>query len=286
MFSLSSFIRIYIILSIVIMISFFAVLTTADVLLEPIWPNVSNSIVNIFRHLYVAVIIMALLAITYGVIIALFVYNRGLNKYQDFLRRLDNMQEYTIIRPSMIRFPDQDEFGNLGSKLNEFITKIDYYDRTKTNFAQIEKEKFLAISSRVNFPVLLINTEANEPYVSYYNNIFRDTFLKKSIFIDHFGKSQTQYYNLDQTPVVHMTIRNKEHTSFFDEKQIERMKNNTVLPDKEQVYFNITFSDIAGEKLIEFEELLCIPLNNNIENIMSQMLFLFLNPKHIEKRII
>lgn len=284
MFSLSSFIRVYIVLSIVIMISFFTVLTTADVLLEPIWQFAPNYLESIFRNLYVAVIIMALLAIVYGVIIALFVYNRGLNKYQDFLRRLDNIQEYSTIRPAMIRFPDQDEFGNLGEKLNEFMTQIDYYDQTKTSFAQIEKEKFLAITSRVDFPILLINTESNEPYVSYYNNVFRDTFLKKSIFIDHYGKPQTQYYNLNQTPIVHMTIRNKEHTPFFDEKQMDKMTNRSIVLDKEQKYFNITFSDIAGEKLIEFEELICIPLNSNVEKIMSQMLYLFLKPKTPEKK--
>ncbi|MGL4367000.1 MAG: hypothetical protein ACRCTQ_01780 [Brevinemataceae bacterium] len=285
MFSLSNVIRIYCIFSIVVMIAFFLILTSIDVILEPVWHNAPAYAQTIFTNLYVSVIIMSICSVVTGIIIVVFVYNRGINKYQDLIRRIDNLSRNNMIRLSALKFPAQDEFGNLGEKLNEFLQKIDYYDQTKTNLAQIEKKKFQIIADYTQFPILLFNTENNEAYIVYHNSAFRDMFLKKNVFIDNYGRTQIQYFIIEDSPVAHFNINNEEQTSFFDNDVLSRLKTKDMLSDKTQIFQNKVFMDMSGERSYECEQLICIPLNSSISNSMAQMLYLFIGVKPVEKKI-
>ncbi len=283
MFTLSTMIRMYIMLSIVVMISFFVILTSVDVILEPVWGIVAVETEQIFRRLYITVITMSLIAIVNGVLVAVFVLDRGVNKYKDFLRRFDNISQHTSVRPTIIHFPDQDEFGNLGTLLNDFLKKIDYYDQMKTVLAQLEKEKFETIAHSSEHPILVVNTDTNEPYISFYNERFKDLFLKKSIFIDNNGKTQTQYFMMEETPIVNFNLKDEFDTPFLNSSQIGQLKNSNILWEKHHTLINMTFSEISGHKKYQFEKVRCVPLNNNIDNVMAQMLYIFINPTLVEK---
>ncbi|MGL4394290.1 MAG: hypothetical protein ACRCS8_03605 [Brevinema sp.] len=272
--------------SIIMMGVFFVALTSVDVILEPVWMMLpeSNNTQHIFKHLYVAVIVMALIAIVYGVLILIFGYDRGVNKYHDLLRRVEAMDSKSYLRPNFLQFPSTDEFGNLGQRLNTFLAKVDYYDQLKTALAKIEHDKFTAIASKVEFGVLLIDTAGSEPYVRYYNDAFRNTFLKKSIFIDGYGRPQTLYYSFEDTPLTFFSLKNEAQTPFFDEKQLEKITNTAVLLEKTQLYQNVVFKDISGEKTYNVEELYFIPLNNSMEKEQQQVLYLFVNAKLAETK--
>ena len=285
MFSLSSIIRVYILLSIVVMITFFVMLTSVDVLLEPVWAMISTETEIIYRRLYITVIILSLIAIVSGVFVSIFVFVRGINKYQDFLRRFDNIEQHSAIRPSVLRFPEQDEFGNLGSLFNNFLAKIDHYDQLKTVLAKMEHEKFKTVAELLPYPVLLIQTDTNEPYISLYNQSFRDLFLKKSVFIDHRGNTKAQYFLLEDTPVIHFTLKDEDNTPFLSEQQLNQLKNNRILWEKKHSLTDIVFSELVGCdcKKYKFENVLCIPINNDLENVMAQMLYIFMDPSIVEK---
>ncbi|MGL4389001.1 MAG: hypothetical protein ACRCTJ_06395 [Brevinema sp.] len=286
MFSLPMLLRIYIIFTIIVMGAFFIALTSIDVILEPIWVllHESSNTENIFKNIYISIIIMSLVAIVYGVLISIFAYDRGIYKYQDLLRRIEAMDTKSYVRPILLRFPNTDEFGDLGEKFNNFLTKVDYYDQLKTALAKIEQEKFAAIAAKVDFGILLINTGGSEPYISFYNDAFKDTFLKKSIFIDGHGKPQTLYYSFENTPLTFFHTKNEEQTPFFDEKQLEKISNTAVLLEKAQQYHNVSFKEIGGEKNYIVEELHFIPLNNSVEKVQQQVLYLFINPKLSETK--
>ena len=283
MFSLSSIIRVYILLSIIVMITFFVMLTSVDVLLEPVWAIVSTQTEIIYRRLYVTVIILSLIAIVAGVFVSIFVFDRGINKYQDFLRRFDNIEQHSAIRPSVLRFPEQDEFGNLGLLFNNFLAKIDHYDQLKTVLAKMEHEKFKTVVELLPFPVLLIQTDTNEPYISLYNQSFRDLFLKKSVFIDHRGNTKVQYFLLEDTPVINLTLKDEDNTPFLSEQQLNQLKNNRILWEKKHSLSDMIFTELAGSKKYKFENVHCIPINNDLENVMAQMLYIFMEPSVVEK---
>ncbi|MGL4561399.1 MAG: hypothetical protein ACRCV0_03815 [Brevinema sp.] len=286
MFSLPMLLRVYIIFTIVVIGAFFIALTSIDVILEPLWATISqpNNIEYIFKNIYVSVIVMSLISIVYGILISIFAYDRGINKYQDLLRRVDAMNGKSHVRPTLIRFPKTDEFGDLGERINNFLLKIDYYDQLKTALAKLEKEKFQVIASKVNFGILLINTTGTEPYILFYNDFFRDTFLKKSIFIDGHGKPQTLYYSFENSPLTFFHLKNDESTPFFDEKQLEKISNTTVLLEKNQHYRDVLFKEINGQKSFLVEDLHFIPLNNEVEKVQQQVLYLFINPKLVETK--
>lgn len=280
MFSLSHAIRIYISLSLTILIAFFSALTAIDVILEPLWIFAEPGTEEIFRNIYIAVIVIALVAAVYGVIVLIFIYNRGLNKYQEFLRRMNNLSYNTQMRPDSLRFPEQDEFGNLGADLNRFIEKIAAFDKLKTELAMAEKEKFHITADNARFPVLIFNTEASSPYVSYYNKAFKETFLKKSAFIDSSGKTQIRYYNILDVSLQHLTIKDLDNTPFFDEKQCEWIKNHTLIPERHTLR-NMSFKDLNNEKTITFDEVLFVPLIPESSN--AQIMYVFLNQHSEEK---
>lgn len=286
MFSLPMLLKIYIVFSIVVTGSFFIGLTSIDVILEPIWPTLASKNTEIiFKNIYIAIIVLSLVSMVYGILITIFAYDRGVNKYQDLLRRIEAMEDKSYMRPNRLRFPETDEFGNLGNKLNTFLNKVDYYDQLKGASAKIEKEKFHIISDKVNFGVLLINTEGSEPYISYYNNIFRDLFLKKTVFIDGNGKPQTLYYTFEETPLTFFTLKNDEQTPFFDEKQINKICNNAIILEKAQTYRDVQFKEISDQKTYVVEELLFVPLNNLVDKTQQQVLYLFINPKQVENTV-
>ncbi len=269
-------------LSIVVMVSFFVMLTSVDILLEPAWTLISTDIENIYRQLYITVIIMSLTAIIIGISISIFIFNRGINKYKDFLRRFDNIEQHSVIRPSILRFPDQDEFGNLGSLLNNFISKIDYYDQLKTNLAKAEHEKFEHIAQLLTHPLLLISLNSNEPYISFYKQSFRDLFLKKSVFIDIHGKTQTQYYAVEDTPLVYFTLKTDKQEPFLTPQLLKQLKNNEGW--KKHSLENLTFSDLSDDKKYNFQRVVCVPITNDLDQSITQMMYIFIDGKEVEKK--
>lgn len=283
MFTLSTVIRVYIMLSIVVIVAFFVMLTTIDVVLEPVWVKIGTDVEAIFKELYISVIILSLSTIIFGVFVSIFIMDRGVNKYKDFLRRFDSVAQQSTIRPSMLKFPSQDEFGDLGEQLNNFIQKIDFYDQKKTILAQLEKEKFELVAAASYHAILVVNTDTHEPYVSFYNQTFKDSFLKKNVFIDNHGKTQTQYFMIDDTPIVNLLIKDEEHSSFLSSLQINQLKNNMILWEKSHSLVNMVFSELSGSKKYKFEEVICAPINNKQENIMNQMVYIFIGPTLLEK---
>ncbi len=277
MFSLSNIIRIYVLLSIVVLIGFFVMVTSVDVVLTPTWSLVPADIKKVYDRLYMAIVVMSLIAIIVGIIIYTFVFNRGINKYRDLIKRFDQ----PVVKPSAVRFPDSDEFGNLGAILNRFMEKLDHYDQIKTSLAQSENAKFTELAHDTPYPILVVSMNAYEPFVSFYNTAFRDMFLKKSIFIDINGKPQTQYYTLDETPLPYLTIKNEEQSPFLSDMQIRQLKNNEL--EKKHTLTNMSFTEFSGDKDYIFDTVSCIPVIDYLEQNVSQVMYIFMGGREDKK---
>ncbi|MGL5255137.1 MAG: hypothetical protein ACRC9L_09130 [Brevinema sp.] len=286
MFSLSHLIRIFIMISIVVMVAFFSSLTAIDVFMEPYWASLPPSIEQNFRHIYISMIIITLSTAVFGVVTFIFFYNRGLNKYQDLIRRMSAINFGGRTRPNLLRFPNEDEFGNLGTHLNALMEKLSFYNESKTNIAQIEQEKFFLIAKNAHFPILILNTRPLEPIVSYYNQAFKEIFLKRSVFIDHSGKTQTRYYNLDEAPLSMLKVRTPDGPNFFDDRQSSWIRNPDLSGSEIiQTLRNIKFRSLNGEKSYVFGEVLFFPVYNKAEQTVTQILYIFLNPK-LDERLV
>lgn len=282
MFPLSLVIRIYIYLSIVVLLGFFLVLTSVDVILEPVWILAGTERESIFKSLYITVIMMSIATIVFAVFVAIFIQDRGINKYNDFLRRFDNMGSHAFLKLSMLQFPNHDEFGNLGQKLNKFLKKVEYYDETKSDLALLEKKKFQSLADLTDLSILLIDTRSKEPYISYYNHEFKELFLRKNTFIDNSGKTKVQYSMIEDRPVVNLVVKNTDEP-FLNEIQMHQISNNTILWDKPHIIVDPIYSDLLGEKKYQFKKVICIPLNNTVDQVMYQMLYIFVKPTLLDK---
>ena len=286
LFSLSHVIRIFIMISIVVMVAFFTSLTAIDVFMQPYWGAIPPIIEQNFRHIYISMIILTLATAVFGVVTFIFFYNRGLNKYQDLIRRMSAVNFGGKVRPDLLRFPNQDEFGNLGTYLNMLMEKLSFYNESKTNIAQIEQEKFFLVANNAHFPIIIFNTRPLEPVISYYNQAFKEIFLKRSVFIDHAGKTQTRYYNLDEAPLSMLKLRTSDGVNFFDDRQMSWIRNPALSGSEIiQTLRNIKFRSLNGEKVYTFGEVLFFPVHNKSEQTVTQILYIFLNPK-LDERIV
>jgi hypothetical protein len=153
-----------------------------DVRLSPALTQLSllePEMVEFLNRLYIALIVITVFAIIYGIVMFVFVLVRGINKYQDIARRLASIELQTEYNLKTIEFPKEDEFGNLGSHLSLILKRLAKYDDLKVQRIRIENQKFKLVADKLTTPVLVIGIEDSEKKVKYYNDSFQESFTKK-----------------------------------------------------------------------------------------------------------
>ena len=123
-----------------------------------------ESFVFIFR------VVIVLLFGTGFVISSLFFMltrRRGLSSYKRIIDRLSN--ERSMSFNLNIRFPEQDEFGDLGRWLNKFVLRMREFDRIKVERLRASQQKLSAIADMVDRGILFISTDGK---ISFANKAF------------------------------------------------------------------------------------------------------------------
>jgi hypothetical protein len=64
----------------------------------------------------------------YGGYVYFFVFQKGINKYKEIKKRLEQIGQLEDFNLKAISIPDEDEFGNIGIYLNYIINKIEKYN--------------------------------------------------------------------------------------------------------------------------------------------------------------
>lgn len=182
MLSLQNRLKIYIILSIITYIITAVSIVMIDLRLSPALLQLSllePEMVEFLNRLYIALIVITVFAIIYGIVMFVFVLVRGINKYQDIARRLASIELQSEYNLKTIEFPKEDEFGNLGSHMSLILKRLAKYDDLKVQRIRIENQKFKLVADKLAMPVLVIGIEGNDKKVRYYNDSFQEAFTKR-----------------------------------------------------------------------------------------------------------
>jgi len=99
---------------------------------------------------------------------------RNISKYMRIIDRLD------VKRPGIvalnIQFPDEDEFGGLGSRLNALISHLKTFDSIKTNKLAGANFKIKYLGDKIKEAIAVISQEER---IIYTNNSFQEQFQLK-----------------------------------------------------------------------------------------------------------
>lgn len=190
MFSLQTRLKIYIIFSILVYVTGAMCILLIDMRLQPVLEEIGENYpdtVSFLNSVYTFVVILTVLAVIFGGFILAFTFIRGLNKYKDFTRRLSSVEYQENYSLKSIKFPKEDEFGNIGQQFNGIVEKLDRFDTLKVQRIKIERQKFETLADMMDYPILVIGIRQEEMKIGYYNDKFKSTFMRKpeeNIFVD------------------------------------------------------------------------------------------------------
>ncbi len=137
-------------------------------------------LVNFTERSYIFISILLIFSILYGISIYFFVFKKGINKYRELKRRLDEVSILEDFNLKSISFPEEDEFGNIGTLFMAIINKIEKYNELRTERLYVEFEKNRLLADFINIPILFVSLEKGEKIVQYYNESFEKIFAKKN----------------------------------------------------------------------------------------------------------
>jgi len=93
---------------------------------------------------------------------------RGFVAYKRIIDRISS--ERSMSFNLNIKFPEHDEFGNLGKWLNRFIDQLREFDRIKVERLRAAQQKVTFLSESIDKGLIIIN---NEIKISYANSHFK-----------------------------------------------------------------------------------------------------------------
>lgn len=130
-------------------------------------------------RIFIIALIFMFFSFVFGVYTLIFTYFRGVNRYRDFSRRLNNLTDLGTFNLRTIEFPNEDEFGKIGTQFNSILRRLADFDDLKTQRLKMERQKFNIISDLLDLPVLFISLNGTDKVIKSYNQRFREYFTKK-----------------------------------------------------------------------------------------------------------
>ncbi len=107
-----------------------------------------------------------------GFVISSFVFavsrKRGFTAYKRIIDRISS--ERSMSFNLNIRFPENDEFGNLGKWLNKFIEKLREFDRIKVERLRAAQQKLNFLSESIEKGLVIVTSDNK---ISYVNSHFK-----------------------------------------------------------------------------------------------------------------
>jgi len=143
----------------------------------------------------------------YGGYVYFFVFKKGINKYKEIKRRLEQIGQLEDFNLKAISIPDEDEFGNIGIYLNYIINKIEKYNELKTERLFVEHEKTKLLADFLNIPILFVSIENGEKIVKHYNETFEQIFARKN---------EKEFYDIRNRQLTKLSISGSEGINLID----------------------------------------------------------------------
>lgn len=128
-------------------------------------PAVQSAVV-IFR---VVIIILFGTGFVVSSLLLLVARKRGTVVYKRIIDRISSNRSSKF--NLNIKFPEQDEFGNLGRWLNKFIEQLREFDRIKVERMRVSQQKFSFLSEEINRALVVID---HENRISHVNSKFTE----------------------------------------------------------------------------------------------------------------
>jgi len=124
--------------------------------------------------------VTSILVVFFGISVYFFAYKKGLNRYKEIQKRIEDFVIQEDFNLKSLDFPEEDEFGNIGMAFNAIISKLEKYDEIKMEKLFVEFEKTKILSDMIDTPILFVSIEDGEKIVKYYNEKFEKIFAKKN----------------------------------------------------------------------------------------------------------
>ncbi|MCX8058874.1 MAG: hypothetical protein N3A58_05625 [Spirochaetes bacterium] len=151
----------------------FCFIISASIIVILFFLNISyigiNSSIYLNISLYILLFDFILLLIYY------YIRYRSVEHYKKCIEEFKKMQNMDSIILSE-RFPERDEFGDLGKHLNYFMKILKKFDDLKKERIFLEKKKVKFFIDMINQPIIIID---NEGYIIDYNNSFYESIKRK-----------------------------------------------------------------------------------------------------------
>ncbi len=170
-FSYTAFMRAYTFFSILFFIlGVLAIVVGGDALIaEDAWSDPSiRSAVTAFR---VVVVVLFGAGFVISGLILLVTQQRGFTAYRRIIDRLSTARSTQF--NLNIKFPEQDELGDLGRHLNRFVRELREFDRIKVERMRAYQQQVSYLAEAVNKGILVVSRENK---ITFANSTFRQSF--------------------------------------------------------------------------------------------------------------
>ena len=105
-----------------------------------------------------------------GFVVSSFIFlvkrTRGFNTYKRIIERLSS--EDSMSFNLNVRFPEKDEFGNLGNWLNRFIEQMRVFDKIKVERLRASQQKISALSEACERALVVLSEDMKIMYLNSY----------------------------------------------------------------------------------------------------------------------
>jgi len=105
-----------------------------------------------------------------GFVVSSFIFlvkrTRGFNAYKRIIERLSS--EGSMSFNLNVRFPEKDEFGNLGGWLNRFIEQMRVFDKIKVERLRASQQKIAALSEACERALVVLSEDMKIVYLNSY----------------------------------------------------------------------------------------------------------------------
>lgn len=138
-----------------------------------------------------------------SLIILVSTYRSRIGKYMRVIERIDLLKPGAV-NVASITFPDEDEFGNLGKRLNTLISVLTQFDALKTEKIQVLNGTIAKLAERIPQAFAILDSDLK---VVYSNEIFGKVFdinISEGQSIKSFFQSE-DFFALHNTAIEEMS---------------------------------------------------------------------------------
>lgn len=283
MLPLQTRIKIYIILSIILHIIYLIAYYVMFVIFNNMDKDgiLTSYILGFFSlRFFYFVLVSTLIVIILGVTVYFFSYKKGINRYKELQKRMEDFLIQEDFNLKALDFPLEDEFGNIGMAFNKIINKIEKYNTLRLQRLYVEFEKTRLLADMIDTPILFVGVEDGEKVVRHYNKSFEKIFARKN---------EKEFYDLrnmllDSLVVEREGIEFKGVLDTFNKMQDTDMVVNFIddefenaielaITQKTKIDIKKELKTIKGDKKYRCDLISIYPVTDKNGNTLDLMIF-------------